>query len=162
LFGKWLWDELNQEEWKIFWHMSEITSDLTIFLSLKAKNLGTSKKLIRQRLENSPFPELKFIPRQSYLTLKGRVNYSFLEEVINLRKTKKFSGYTKHHKDKGSLGLEREYYLSEIFDPYENVSEETLLSYLTVGEFTLFQGSVRLPDEDSKRIETVQTQLFKS
>lgn len=147
LFGKWLWDELNSVEMNVFWHMREITDDITIFLSLKAKNLGTSKREIRQRLEHSPFPELQFISRQSYLTLKGRVTYFLYEEVISLRKVEKYSGYTKHYKDKGSLGIEREFYLSEIFDPYENVSEEILLRYLTVGDFALFQESVQRPDD---------------
>jgi hypothetical protein len=103
------------------------------------------------RLEKSPFPELRFISRQQYLSIKGRVQFTFMFEVISLRKTAKFSGYTKHHKDKGSLGLGREFYFSEILDPYENVSEETLLSYLSVGSFTLLGGVVHFPDEGPKR-----------
>jgi hypothetical protein len=145
LFGKLLWDELNSFEKRVLFSLPEVTNDLTIFLSLKALNLGTSKRDLRSRLEKSPFPELKFISRQQYLSIKGRVQFFFKFEEINLRKTRKFSGYTKHHKDKGSLGTEREFYFSELLDPYENVSEDVLLTYLSVGSFSLLGGVVQLP-----------------
>jgi hypothetical protein len=147
LFGKLLWDELNKEEKKIIFFLPEVTNDLTIFLSLKALNLGVSKRDLRRRLEKSPFPELKFISRQSYLSIKGCVQFFFKFEEINVRKVKKYSGYTKHYKDKGSLGPEREYYFSDILDPYENVSEEILFQYLSVGEFPLLGGVAHYPDE---------------
>jgi len=146
-----LWDELNSFEKQILFSLPEVTNDLTLFLSLKALNLGTSKRDLRKRLENSPFPELKFTSRQSYITLKGRVQFFFKFEEISLRKTRKFSGYTKHHRDKGSLGIEREFYFSELLDPYENVSEDVLLSYLSVGSFSLLGGVVHYPDEVQKR-----------
>lgn len=147
LFGKLLWDELNTMEKRILFCLPEVTNDLTIFLSLKALNLGVSKRLLRARLERSPFPELWFISRQSYLSIKGCVQFFFKFEEINVRKVKKYSGYTKHYKDKGSLGPEREFYFSDVVDPYENVSEETLLLYLSVGEFSLLGGVAHYPDE---------------
>lgn len=147
LFGKLLWDELSSFEKRILFSLPEITNDITIFLSLKALNLGISKRDLRKRLELSPFPELKFISRQQYLSIKGRVQFFFKLEEINLRKTRKFSGYTKHHRDKGTLGIEREFYFSELLDPYENVSEEILLSYLSVGSISLLGGVVLYPDE---------------
>lgn len=151
LFGKLLWDELNSMEKRILFCLPEVTNDLTIFLSLKALNLGVSKRDIRKRLENTPFPELKFISRQSYLSIKGCVKFFFKFEEISVRKVKKFSGYTKHHKDKGSLGPEREFYFSEILDPYENVSEEKLFYYLSVGKYTLLGREVGpYPDENQK------------
>lgn len=148
LYGKLIWDELNVLERRVFFSMKEITEDTTIFLSLKALNLGVSKVKLRQRLKNSPFPELKFITRQQYISIKGRVTFFLMEEEINLRKTPKYSGYTKHHKDKGSMGIEREFYLSEILEPYENIDEEILLQYLTVGSFSLFGGEILYPDEN--------------
>jgi len=156
LFGKLLWDELNSLESSVFWHLPEVTKDSTIYLSLKALVLGVSKRDLRRRLEAGQFLGLMFISRQQYLTLKGRVNWFFLEETITLRKPIKFSGYTKHHKDKGSLGTEREYFISEILDPTNDVSEETILEYLTVGEFSLFGGVVFHPDESetTKRFKT--------
>lgn len=121
-----------------------------MFLSLKALNLGVPKSLLRERLKNSPFPELKYISRQQYISVKGRVNFFLKEEEINLRKTPKFSGYTKHHNDKGSLGTERDSYISEILEPFENIDEEVILEYLTVGRFSLFGGEIFYPEEGQK------------
>lgn len=149
LFGKLLWDELNNFENTIFWHLQEVTNDKTIYLSLKALILGTSKNDLRRRLEKGEFLGFWNITRQQYLTLKGRVNWFFLEETVSLRRVPKFSGYTKHHKDHGSLSPEREF-ISEIFEPVNDVSEELLLRYLTVGEFSLFGGVYIHPDEDQK------------
>lgn len=73
-----------------------------------------------------------------------------MEEQVNLRRVPKFSGYTKHHKDKGTLGPERDF-LSDIFDPISDVSEEVLFRYITVGEFSLF-GGVYLHPEDGPKV----------
>jgi len=147
LFGKLLWDELNSFEIKVFFHLSEVVNDKTIFLSLKALNYGISKSTLRKRLSHAETLGLWNITRQQYLSIKGRVNFFFLEETVNLRKVTKFSGYTKHHKDKGSLGIEREYYFSEILDPLYDISDEILLSYLIVGEIPLLGGVFR-PEEN--------------
>lgn len=151
LFGKLLWDELTKVELDVWWHLREITKDPSIYLSLKALVLGVSKRDLRKRLINSPFPELKAPSRQQYLSVKGQVSFFLKEETLILRKPTKFSGYTKHYKDQGSLGTNREYYFPEILEPYENVSEEILLQYLTVGEFSLFRGEVSYPDDGQKR-----------
>lgn len=150
LFAKLLWDELNSLERRVFFSLNEVTKDTTMFLSLKALNLGVPKSLLRERLKNSPFPELKYISRQQYISVKGRVNFFLKEEEINLRKTPKFSGYTKHHNDKGSLGTERDSYISEILEPFENIDEEVILEYLTVGRFSLFGGEIFYPEEGQK------------
>lgn len=156
LFGKVLWDELNTFENNVFWSLKEIVEDQTIYLSLKAMILGVPKRLLRERLKNGEFLGLNYISRQQYLTVKGRVNFFFLEETVNLRRTTKYSGYTKHYKDKGSLRPEREEILSEMFEPLNDVSDETILEYLTVGEIPLFGGrSVTLMR--TKKSETVKT-----
>jgi hypothetical protein len=151
MFGKLLWDNLNSNESKIFWHLSEITNNISIYLSLKALALGIDKKLLRKRLEflHEKFG-LEFVTRQQYLTIKGRVNFFFLEELVNLRRVPKFSGYTKHHKDQGSLGPEREDELSEILEPVVDVSEDFFWTYLSVGKISLFGGECSFPDETSK------------
>lgn len=155
LFGKWLWDELNQLEMDIFWHLKEITSDVSIYNALRAYIDGTPKRIIRRRLEaGQDLLDLNFISRQSYLTLKGRTNWFFVEETINLRRTPKYSGYTKHYKDKGSLGSERDI-VSEFLDPVSNISEEIIYNYLTVGEINILGEDISIhPDENSK-FETV-------
>jgi len=126
-----------------------VTDDVSIYLILKALNYGTSKQLLRKRLENSPFPELRYISRQQYISIKGRVNFFFFEEEINLRRTTKYSGYVKHHTDQGSLRSGSDI-LAEVLDPFENCDEKLLFSYLTVGEFSLFGGAVLYPDENQK------------
>jgi len=150
------WDELNTIESKVWWSLSELTSDSSIFLCMKALGLGLSKKIIRDRalfLKDSF--GFKFITRQQYLTIKGRVNFFLIQETVNLRRVPKFSGYTKHHNDKGNLGPEREFNLSEILEPEVNVSEEIYWEYLTVGKISLFGGECTFPDETPKRVETV-------
>jgi hypothetical protein len=144
LFGKWLWDELNHVESLIFWSLPEITKDVTIYVSLKSRNtFGIPKRLIRDRLKKgSEFFGFNFITRQHYLTLKGSVNFFFIEETVSLRPTIKFSGYTKHYKDKGSLRLEREENFSDVSDPYVGINELLLLEYLTVGEISHPHGRV--------------------
>lgn len=152
LYGKLFWDELNTQESRIWWYLSEITTDRSIFLCMKALGFGIPKSLIRKRaLKLKELIGFHFITRQQYLTIKGRINFFFMEETVNLRRPTKFSGYTKHHNDKGSLGSEREYYLSEILEPDVNVSDEIVWEFLTVGKFSLFGGdAVLFPDEDQK------------
>lgn len=151
LFGKLLWDELNRKESDVFWNLSEITTNLTIYLSLKALALGVDKRLLRERLEKGEkLFSLDFISRQQYLTLKGRSNNFFIEETVSLRRTPKFSGYTKHHKDKGSLGTRRDDYVSEILEPIRDVSEKetVIFRFLSIGEISFFDGEAILsPDE---------------
>jgi len=150
LFGKWLWDELNSLENLIFYSLPEVTKEPSIYLSLKSrKTFGVPKKLLRERLIRGEFLGLKGITRQQYLTLKGRVDYFFKEETISTRKTVKYSGYTKHYKDKGSLRkTERDYYISEVVDPFVGVNEEILLEFLTVGTISLSYGRIIFPEED--------------
>jgi len=151
LFGKLLWDELNSQESRVFWVLPEVTTDLTIYLSLKALAFGLSRSLLRKRLESGQILGFKYISRQTYLTLKGRVNFFLIEEQVTLRRTAKFSGYTKHYKDKGSLAPERDEIISEILDPIIDVSEELLYEFLTVGKIPLFGGSVPYPEDDPIR-----------
>jgi hypothetical protein len=139
LWGKFLFDELTKSETNMFWHLSEITRLPSIYLCLKALALGVSKRDLRKRQMYLTLFGLKPITRQQYLTIKGRVQFIFLEEEINLRRTPKFSGYTRHHKDHGSLGLEREI-ISEVLEPVRDVSEQAILELLTVGKFSLFGG----------------------
>lgn len=156
LFGKWLWDELNQEEWRIFCSLPVITKDLAIYLSLKAQILVKSKKLIRKRLEIiSSLLGLTFVTRRQYLSIKGQCVWFFRKESINLKKTPKYSGYTKHHRDHGSLGPEREENFPELVGSVRNDSEEFILHYLIVGELPSIGGYV-VPDEVLKRTETIR------
>lgn len=151
LKGKWLWDNLNMEEARIFWLLPEILKDPVFAALLRAYANGVSKKILRERLETCPI-QINFVTRQQYLSRKGRLNLILTKETISLRKTPKYSGYTKHYKDKGSLGSAREYnVLTEVLDTSSNVNEDLLYTWFTVGEFSLFSGDVILrPDETQK------------
>jgi hypothetical protein len=151
LWGKLLWDELNKLERDLFFHLSEITEDISIYLSLKALVLGVHKRDLRKRLEQGSFLGLQFITRQQYLSIKGRVNFFLLTEVVHLRKVTKYSGYTKHYKDKGTLRPERVENYSEIFELTSDISEEVILTYLTVGDISLFGGRVLHLDKSQER-----------
>jgi hypothetical protein len=154
LFSKWLWDELNERESALFWSLSEITTDLTIYSSLKAKAFGIGKKLIRERLKiGSEYLPLYYISRQQYITLKGRSNNFFIEETVSLRRGPKYSGYTRHHKDHGSLAPERDDYVSEILEPIRDVSEieEIIFRFLSIGEISFFDKEVIFSPDESKR-----------
>ena len=156
LFGKLLWDNLNSLEQRVFWSLTEITTNQSIYLSLKALAENFEKKVIRKNLLNAPeFLGLEGISRQQYLTLKGRVNCIFKEETISLRKGPKFSGYTKHYKDKGSLGTGRDWLISEVLEPFLDVQEEIKYYFLTVGKLPPLGSGIALPDDGPIRTETV-------
>lgn len=151
LFGKLLWDELNRFEKTIFFNLSEITSDFTIYNTLKAIVLGTSKKDVRKRLENGSFLGLNYISKDRYLMIKHRVNFFFLAEEVSLRRVTKYSGYTKHYKDKGSLRPHIETYVSPSTVFFTNISERTVIEYLTVGKIPFFQGEGVFYPEDANK-----------
>lgn len=153
LFGKLLWDELNSIEKELFWNLDEVTRDVTIFNTLRALNAGTPRKLLRERLEKGSFLGLWFITRQQYLTLKGRVDWILYKETINLRKVPKYSGYTKHHNDHGSLAPAREEIFSELLEPYEDMDESSIFDFLTVGELG-FRGNCIFTLTRPKKVET--------
>jgi hypothetical protein len=152
LIGKLLWDNLNQSEMMVLLSLPEATLDTTIYLVLKALNNGIKRSDVRDRILKSPFDELRIPTRQQYLSIKGRVNYFFIEEVVTLRKTIPYSGYTKHYKDKGSLNpFDRDEIISENLEPITDVDESILYNYLSVGEFPLFQGEVIYRLEEAKK-----------
>jgi len=130
--------------------LPEITSDLTIYLGLKALALGLSRKILRKRLEKGILFGFKFITRQQYLSIKGQCDFFFKEEIVTLRAVTKYSGYTKHYKDKGSIGPPREYYVSETLDLNVSIENDILLNYLVVGEIPLLGGVLLYPDENQK------------
>jgi hypothetical protein len=72
-------------------------------------------------------------------------------QQFHFAKTPKFSGYTRHHKDHGSLGTEQ--FPDEMFSYNEKVDEsERLFQVLSVGEFTTAIGTVYiLPDDETKK-----------
>lgn len=149
LFGKLLWDELSNFERRVFFSLEEVTKEFTIYLSLKALILGTTRRDLRKRLENGSFLGFWTITRQQYLGIKGEVDFFLIEEELHPQRTPKYSGYTKHYKDKGSLRPHVETYVPETDDLFESIPEKLLLDYLTVGKIPFFQGEgIGYPEED--------------
>lgn len=104
LFAKWLWDELKAEELEVFLLFPEILQDPVIVSSLTARAKGLSKKIIREKLlELQGLGVLKVPTHQQYKSMIGQLSLFLVKERVTLRKTRKYSGYARHHNDKGSL-----------------------------------------------------------
>jgi len=77
-----------------------------------------------------------------------RLEYSLEEVVLSTRPARKFSGWTRHHLDHGSLG-------GSVFEPepwtFTEKVEWNLFMILSVGKVTLLNTEISLsPDDDSK------------
>jgi hypothetical protein len=143
LLGKLLWDNLSILEKDIMFTIPEFLK-YPYYQILKSL-IYTSKKVVRDRYNNiAPIFKLKTITRQQYLSIKGQFFSTFYEEEKRLPKTRKYSGYTKHHLDHGSIGEEK-FYFSEEFAPVDY--ESILFTFLTVGEFPF---GIPLPDDGPK------------
>lgn len=135
ILGKLLWDELSKVEWEVVWNNPSILRDTTLFLLLKARNQGISRKILRRNLALlHQFTKMNFITRQQYLGMKGQFRAFIVDEQHQVVPTKKYSGYTKHYKDKGSLRPYRDEISEKIIDSTNEVSEEILFSLLTSRE----------------------------
>jgi hypothetical protein len=162
LWGKFLWDELTKFEKEVFFTLPEITKEKSIYLGLKALAFGISKSEIRERLEYlSNFGFIKFITRQQYLSIKGQVKFVFIEEKFTLQKSPKYSGYTKHYKDKGTLTKVKPEMISELTEYYyDENNDELLFHFLTVGDIILLsQWMYFLPDDGPKKVRNSDTNL---
>lgn len=154
LWGKWLWDELSQEEYAIFLSMDIIFKAPTIYLSLKAKLFGVSKKDIRHRLETlHNLMGTVYVSREQYLSIKANCTFFFVEEDRPLASVPKYSGYTRHYRDQGSLSKIRPDMVSDFVEVPSFVDQDRLIfEFLTVGEIISSSGQVFfLPEDDSKK-----------
>lgn len=142
LFGKWLWDELTKEELEFFLTLPGVMTEPTIIACLRARSQGIPKSLLRKRLGLIPFL-VSFPSRSQYVSLKGQLFLSVLRQEVILSKTQKYSGYSRHHNDKGSMNpfsLEDNFSLPEEFVPSLKSKEELILDFLTTGESYFFAG----------------------
>lgn len=142
VFGKWLWDELTREELEFFLTLPNVLTDPTISACLRARARGIPKDTIRRRLGKIPFL-VSFPSHSQYLSLKGQLFLTVIRQEVILSKTQKYSGYSRHHNDKGSLNptpLEENFTLPEEFIPSLKSKEELILDFLSTGEFYFFAG----------------------
>lgn len=142
LFGKWLWDELTFEENSFFLTIPKTFKDPLVMACLMARAKGVPKKVIRERVEKIPFKVSK--PKYlRYKTLLGRLFLSVELQTATLRSTPKYSGWARHHNDKGSLrspSMDGYFILPEWSDDVVN-EEGLILEFLTTGRIQFFGGS---------------------
>jgi len=133
-------------------NLPEFFKDPRIESSFRARAYGTPKKEIRERLNKY----LKLIGEhpfayERYRGMRGMFLLLELQEFY-FSPTPKFSGYTRHHKDKGSLRSSSEDPL-ELFTYEEKVDKfEFWFHLLSVGEVRSTIRNVYLfPEESSKK-----------
>lgn len=144
LFLKWLWDELSREELSLFLDLPGILSDPKIFACLKARADGTPKGVIRNRLvEAEKLLLLKPHDRLSYEGIKT-LHLSFFKIESTAPRTKKYTGWARHHNDQGTLPGVRPDGLTLPYSPLSDV-EKLWFSIISVGEIPFFLNEVALP-----------------
>lgn len=106
LFHKWLYNELKQSELELLFSFKSFLDNPIMFSSFRARSLGIPKKVIRRKLKIlvKIGIEFKILNYLEYKGLQGNLIVSYFEGSDKLPRTKPYSGYTKHYKDKGSLG----------------------------------------------------------
>jgi len=140
------WDELTELERDILFYLPEVTQfpQLQILQSIQRVGKVATRRRYNQICTRFKLPT---ITRQQYLSITKQSTFLFLGIERKLPKGPKYSGYTKHYRDQGSLGSgDREFYLPEI-DPLPLIDEEEFLHLLTVGD----SHWVHSPEDDSNK-----------
>jgi len=149
LFLKWLWDELTFQEFKFITNLPEFFSSEEFVACTRVLASGLPKKEIRTRLNNfRKLRGLKPLSHERYRAMKRGFVFSLVEYTFSPLPTKKYSGWTRHHKDHGTLGR-------VLLEPMPSVFTETfeidLFKVLSVGNVKILNTVFSLsPDDDSK------------
>lgn len=141
IFGKWLWDELTLEELELFLALPSTLTNPVSFACLRARSKGIPKKLIRERLGKFPL-RLSFPSREQYISY-NRMFVTVERQLLSLPKVPKYSGYSRHHNDKGSINpytLEDTFNPPEAYVPSVNCFEDFILDFLVTGELYFLAG----------------------
>lgn len=141
VFGKWLWDELTIEEMEFFLALPSTLTNPITYACLRARANGVPKVQIRERLNRIPF-KVTFPSRQQYISLK-QLSVTVIRQTLILRKVPKYSGYSRHHNDKGSINpfqLEGNFIPTETMVPSNVCEEKLIFDFLVTGELNLFSG----------------------
>jgi hypothetical protein len=149
LFLKWLWDELTSKEFGFIISLPEFFSTEEFVACARAYASGSPKKIIRTRLnEYRKLRGFKTLSQEKYRSMKSGLKYSLQEYNFRPGPTKKYSGWTRHHRDHGSLG---KFHLEPIPTEFTEKLEIDLFMILTVGRVEMLGSVLGLsPDEDSK------------
>jgi hypothetical protein len=147
-----LWDELTSQELRFFLNLPEFFKTPLFEASFKARAYGVPKKEIRDKLIGlSALEGTHPFTYERYRGMRGLYLLLELQEVTFVP-TPKYSGYTRHYKDKGSLRSE-EILPDEMFSYDEKVDKVNFFfSLLSVGYVHTATGVVvSTPDESSKK-----------
>lgn len=129
------WESLSSLEQDILYRCPLILRDKSIYLGLKAKALGIPHLQVRERLEIlTQLGYIDFLTRQHFKSAYPQVKSFLKKEWSTLKRKPKYSGYTRHYKDQGSLREKIEIF-PEILDTVTDVEDDFLLHFILVGEF---------------------------
>lgn len=149
---KWLWEELTSAELKYLLDLPELfsSSGKELLACMRMLANGFSKSEIRTRLNKyRQLLGLKPLTAEMFKSMK-QIKFFLQEKELRVPPTKKYSGWTRHHNDHGSLGLDR------LCGPEINmdyISEEIDLYFLlSVGKIFVAGAAVTLsPMIDPKK-----------
>jgi hypothetical protein len=154
LFAKWLWTELRSEELEFFILLPGVLTDPVMYSCLVARAQGLPKKVIREKLfELQDLGLIKVPSFQQARSMIGQLLLIILEENLPLRKTRKYSGYARHHNDKGSINPSSSLDLpnneSDVSPQF--ITEEFMIGFLfSVYSLPFFNGAAVLTTGSNK------------
>lgn len=151
LIAKLFYDNLTSLEWEVLYR-SKIIGRKEVYLGLKALNI-LPKRLVVERLNKlTQFGMLRMPERQWYIGCKTQLVSFLVREKIQTRSFQKYSGYTRHYHDHGSLRGE------DIVFPLDSDEEfcfqdDLIYHFLTVGSFPFWESNSS-PEDGFKEPET--------
>lgn len=148
LIAKLFFDELTKIEWEVVFR-SNLINDKVVYLGLKALLKCPKKLVVKRLLKLTSLGLISFPSREWYIGTRKQVVSFLVRENTQTRPYTKYSGYTKHYKDHGSLPTEKpELFPLETTENFE-IDEDIILHFLIVGKFP-FEGYTFLEDGPNK------------
>lgn len=147
---KWLYDNLTLPEFELLFNFPQFQTNPIWYNAFKAKSLGVSKGLLREKIKFLlNFGQEKFVTYLAYKGLKNNLIAAFYREQDKLPRVKPYSGYTKHYKDKGSLGSG--VHLDSVLTEWNDFDHsEFVLEFFLGMSDSLLEGIFHT-DDDSKK-----------
>jgi hypothetical protein len=143
LFLKFIYNELNKEEFEVFLLHSEVTEIIPIYFAILAKFKGYSMKNIRWILENISYPNFKQPSYREYLSLKDTPFLVLKRTGSPPKRSKPYSGYVKGYKNspRNSLPEVEPIRLKEGEAPSFKADIDVLLGFLESTTFSTTPGT---------------------
>lgn len=104
LFNKWLWDELTKSECTLLYHLPEFFKSEVAMSAFRALQQNPKIEVRKRILKLDALIGLPIVlNHKSYYGLLNNLLISVSIGEKKFPRTIKYSGYTKHYKDRGSL-----------------------------------------------------------